>query len=321
MSDDVHTCRVKPAEERLAARLGPVDKLHAMRQDLVVDGLHSIRIERARIFDPLLADLAPTWLDGRIVLVRRPAVQHVARADLVDESGWVVGMRRVFHGVEVIKIAEELFEAVNCRQIFVEIAQVILSELACRVAHRLENGSNGGCLGRNPNFRACLADGGQTGSNRQLPGDEVGSAGRATRLRVVVGEPHTLSRHSVEVRRATRHHALVIRPEVKPPDIVTHDDDNIGGSILWHPSPPFKGECSRSYCSQLTLGIFFRWSLRLAVWLVGPCIRRSPIAVIMPPVCMRRSLQCWRLHDRLRYATVQLCKLDFGLIRLNPAYT
>jgi hypothetical protein len=240
VGDDVHARRVEPAEERLATSLGPVDELHGVCQDLVIDGLHPIWIERARVLDPLLADLAPTRLDGRIVLVGRPAVQHVAWADLVDESRWVVGMRRVFHRVEVIEIAEKLFKAVNCGQIFVEIAQVILSELARRVANRLESGSNGGCFGRYPNFRARLADSSQTGSDRQLSGDEVGSTGRATRLRVVVCKAHALGRHSVEVRRSARQHALVIRPEVKPPDVVTHDDDNIGCSILWHPSPPLK---------------------------------------------------------------------------------
>jgi hypothetical protein len=202
VGDDVHARRVEPAEERLATSLGPVDELHGVCQDLVIDGLHPIWIECARVLDPLLADLAPTRLDGRIVLVGRPAVQHVAWADLVDESRWVVGMRRVFHSVEVIEIAEKLFKAVKCGQIFVEIAQVILSELARRVAHRLESGSNGGCFGRYPNFRARLADSSQTGSDRQLSGDEVGSTGRATRLRVVVGKAHALGRHSVEVRRA-----------------------------------------------------------------------------------------------------------------------
>ena len=41
---------------------------------------------------------------------------------------------RVRHRVEVVQVAEELVEAVQRRQVFVEIAQVVLAELAGRIA-------------------------------------------------------------------------------------------------------------------------------------------------------------------------------------------
>ena len=44
-------------------------------------------------------------------------------------------MRRVFHRIEVIQVAEELIEAVDGRQELVEIAQVVFAELAGGVAH------------------------------------------------------------------------------------------------------------------------------------------------------------------------------------------
>ena len=62
-------------------------------------------------------------------------MNHVARADLVQQLLRVIGVRRIFHRVEVIEVAEELVEAVNGRQELVEIAEVVLAELARDVAH------------------------------------------------------------------------------------------------------------------------------------------------------------------------------------------
>ena len=112
-------------------------------EDLVVHGLHPFRVERAGVLDLLLADLAPARLLGRVVLVGRPGVDHVARADLVLELRRVVGMGRVLHRVQVIEVAEELVEAVDGRQELVEVAQVVLAELAGGVAHRLKRRGDG----------------------------------------------------------------------------------------------------------------------------------------------------------------------------------
>ena len=71
--DDVHAGRVEPEEERLAVGLGLVHELERVVEDLVVHGLHPLRIERAGVLDLLLADLAPARLHGRVVRVGRPA--------------------------------------------------------------------------------------------------------------------------------------------------------------------------------------------------------------------------------------------------------
>ena len=47
-------------------------------------------------------------------------------------------MRRVFHRVEVIQVAEELVEAVDGRQELVEVAEVVLAELPGGIAHGLQ---------------------------------------------------------------------------------------------------------------------------------------------------------------------------------------
>ena len=143
MRHDVHARRVEPDEERLAVLLGLVHEIDGKVANLVVHGLHALGIERAGVLDLLLADLAPARLLGRIVDVGRPAVDHVARADDVQQVLRIVGMRRVFHRVEVVKVAEEFVEAVHRRQELVLVAEMVLAELAGGVAHGLQHGGDG----------------------------------------------------------------------------------------------------------------------------------------------------------------------------------
>ncbi len=145
----------------LPSALRLVDELERLVENLVVDRLHPLRVERSGILDLLLADLAPARLHGRIIDVGGPRVEHVARADGGQQVLRVVGMRRVFHRVEVIEVAEELVEAVHGRQEFVEIAQVVLAELTGGVAHRLECRRDGHRLRRHADGRASLAYRGQ----------------------------------------------------------------------------------------------------------------------------------------------------------------
>ena len=70
-------------------------------------------------------------------------MDHVARADLVQQFLRIVGVGRVLHRVEVIEVAEELVEAVHRRQELVQVAEVVLAELAGGVAHALERGGDG----------------------------------------------------------------------------------------------------------------------------------------------------------------------------------
>ncbi len=140
----------------------------------------------------------------------------------------IVRMARVLHRVEVIEVAEEFVEAVHRGQELVQVAQVVLAELAGGVAHRLQRRGDRRRLRRHADRRAGLADGRQAGADRQLAGDEVGAARRAARLGVVVGEAHALGRQPVEVRRPARHDALVVGADVEPADVVAHDEDDVG---------------------------------------------------------------------------------------------
>ena len=226
--DDVHARRVEPAEERLAVRLGLVDELQGEVADLVVHRLHPLRIERAGVLDLLLADLAPARHLGRVVGVGRPAVDHVARADFVQQVLRIVGMRRVFHRIEVIEVAEEFVEAVDGGQELIAIAEVVLAELAGGVALRFERGGDGAGLGRHAGLGARLADRGHAGADGQFARDEVRATRRATRLGVVVGEQHAFLGQLVEVRRPPGHHAAMVGADVPHADVIAHDEEDVG---------------------------------------------------------------------------------------------
>ena len=154
-------------------------------------------------------------------------MDHVARTDCVQQLLRIAGMRRVFHRVEVIEVAEELVEAMHRRQELVLVAEVVLAELAGGVTHDFERGGNGHGLRRQAGRGAGLADCGHAGADRQFAGDEVGAARRAARLGVVVGEQHALGGDLVEVRRPTGHHAAVVGADVPDADVVAHDDDDV----------------------------------------------------------------------------------------------
>ena len=79
-----------------------------------------------------------------------------------------------------------------------------------------------------PTVGAGLAHCRQAGTDRQLPGDEVRPARGAACLRVIVGEPHSFGCKLVEIRRSACHDALVVRTDVEPADVVTHDIDDVG---------------------------------------------------------------------------------------------
>ena len=79
----------------------------------------------------------------------------------------VVGQLRLFLGVQVVEVAEELVEAVHRRQVLVAIAEVVLAELAGGVAERLEQLGDRRVLGLQADGRrrACRPWSGRCGSD------------------------------------------------------------------------------------------------------------------------------------------------------------
>ena len=90
----------------------------------------------------------------------RDALHDAARTELRPERRVlrIVGVLRLVLGVQVIEVAEELVEAVNGRQEFVAVAEMVLAELSGRIALRLEQLGNGRILLRQPLFRRRQAD-------------------------------------------------------------------------------------------------------------------------------------------------------------------
>ncbi len=137
-------------------------------------------------------------------------------------------MRRVFHRVQVIQVAEELVEAVDGGQELIPVAQMVLAELAGGVALALSAVAIVQASRRDADLGARLADRGHAGADGQLAHDEVRPTRRAAGLGVVVGEQHALLGHLVEVRRPPGHHAAVVGADVPHADVVAHDDEDVG---------------------------------------------------------------------------------------------
>ena len=185
------------------------------------------RRQRAFVDDPLLADLAPARHDGRVIRVGGIAMHQVARAVFVDPVLRIVEPIRIRHRVEVIEVAEKFIEAVHGRQIFVEVAEMVLAELPGSVAERFEHGGERHRLLREADVRTGLTDCRETGAHRKFAGDEIGAAGGAACFGVVVGKPHAFGRKSVEIGRLPRHDTAMIGADVEPADIVAHDDEDV----------------------------------------------------------------------------------------------
>ena len=143
--EEVHVSRVQPHEPRLAGLVLALDEVARGGDKFVVAGFHALLGQRAGVLDLLLADLAPARLDRLVVLVGGPGVHHAARSELLLEPRIlrVVDHLRLFFGVEVVEVAEELVEAVVGGQHVVQVAQVVLAELARGVALFLEQRRDG----------------------------------------------------------------------------------------------------------------------------------------------------------------------------------
>ena len=85
---------------------------------------------------------------------RRRAAQDAPRPETHLELGvfWIVWMFRLVLGIQVIEVAEELVEAMDRWQKLIPVAEMILAELSCDVALRLEQLRERGVLSDSPSF-------------------------------------------------------------------------------------------------------------------------------------------------------------------------
>ncbi len=139
-----------------------------------------------------------------------------------------VGEAHALHGVEVIEVAPEFLEPVCGRQGFGGISEMVLAELACRVAEIIQEPGEvrraGPQIGRaSGNFRQDHAD-----AHRLHAGDERSAASRAALLGIVRHEFRTFVADAIDVRRFADHQALVVDARLHPADVVAHDEQDVG---------------------------------------------------------------------------------------------
>src|SRR5262249_7322899 len=118
------------------------------------------------------------------------------------------------------------------RQELVQVAQMVLAELAGRVSHRFEDVGDSDRLIRDAEWSSGLSDCRKAGAKWQFASDEVRPSGGATGFRIIIGEAHSLGGQAVEIGCPSRHDTLVIDLNIGPPDVVAHDDNDIRSLLL-----------------------------------------------------------------------------------------
>src|SRR6266699_5083722 len=111
----MHAGGIEIAEPR---RIGPVlavDEVERSVEELLVHRLHARGVERAGVFDGLLAYPAVGRINGWIVAIARLALENSARPELRAETLVlrVIGVLRLFLRIKVVEVAEEFVEAVH----------------------------------------------------------------------------------------------------------------------------------------------------------------------------------------------------------------
>ncbi len=125
----MHVRGVPPDEEGLLLINGAVDEVERQFGDLIVYRLHTFLCQWTGVFNTAVGE----------------RVNDAARAgqDAFRQMARIIGVFWFFFRVEVIQVAEEFVKAVIAGQIFVLVAQMILAELARRIAERLQHFGDG----------------------------------------------------------------------------------------------------------------------------------------------------------------------------------
>src|ERR1700745_2810195 len=105
---------------------------------------------------------------------------------------------------------------------------MVLAELSCHVAERLEQFGKRRVLVRKPLLGSRQTHFQQTGAHRTLASDKRGTARSARLLAIVVGEDRPLVGDAVDVGRAVAHLATIVGADVPVADVIGHDDEDVG---------------------------------------------------------------------------------------------
>ena len=195
--------------------------------------LHPLPRQRARVLDPLLADAAPARVLLRVVLRRRPAAEHAARAEALAELLEAVlrpgspdppGPPRRSGGRGSRRTRRSRARSAGTRS--------CRRGGSCRTAPSrsracFSSSAIVGILGLQPDRRAGQPDLAEPGAEDALAGDERRAPGGAALLAVGVGEAHPLVGDPVDVRRAVAHQPVAVAAEVRDPDVVAPDHEDV----------------------------------------------------------------------------------------------
>ena len=246
---DVHARRVVPDEERLVCllRVVAVEEIDDLGRDFLVDGPRAIQRQRPFVLAcgvllRAVAGLAPDdrarrgqagsrlgidcarhlrQAGDRCVLARRRDALHQRGLVDVDET-------YPLHGVEVIQVAPVFLEAVRGRQCFKMIAEVILAELAGRVAEVQQELGDRRRARAQPGRTAWQLRRDHAGAQRVHAGEEGIAPGGAALLGVIRHEDCALVADTIDVGRLAHHETAVIDGRLHPADVVTHDEQDVG---------------------------------------------------------------------------------------------
>jgi hypothetical protein len=106
-------------------------------------------------------------------------------------------------------------------------AEVVLTELPRGIAERLQQLGDRDILGLEADIHAGHPDLAQAGAVDALAGDERRAAGGAALLAVGVREPHPLVGDPVDVRRPVAHQPVAVAAQVRDPDVVSPDHEDV----------------------------------------------------------------------------------------------
>jgi hypothetical protein len=134
---------------------------------------------------------------------------------------------RLFLGVEMVEVAEELIEAMIGRQMLVMIAEMVLAKLTGGVALCLQGVRNCWHPFGNAVRISWHADRQEASTERLLAKDKCRSPRRAALLAIRVNKDRAFSCDAVNVWRSVAHHAHGIGADLGYADVVAENDQDV----------------------------------------------------------------------------------------------
>ena len=179
-------------------------------------------------------------------------MDHPSWSELFQELGVfrIIRQFRLLRSVQVIEGAVELVKAVEGRQVFVLVSQVVLPELAGSVPQWFKQRCNCGIFLLHAEVGSRHSHLAEAGAKNTLAHDESCTASGAALLGVVVGEYRSFFGNTINVGGFVAHHPFRICADVALSDVVTPYDDNVWflGGCRWVDGAYQSG--NNSQCNQ-----------------------------------------------------------------------